>query len=214
MVQPASALAPPAASSVAPSEPLAPLQVHLVPIGRVRAETVAQAAEGLHKHAGVEPVVHESQPPPSSARSPRPGALQATVLLQWLEALPLPPQGKIMGIAEADIVAPTGSIPIWGVLGLGSLRGHSSVISTYRMKRRWEKGGASEALVRERLWKIAVHELGHTLGLEHCEQPGCLMEDGRGTVKTIDRDTALCPACEQKYAARIRLLQLRAQADQ
>ena len=45
-------------------------------------------------------------------------------------------------------------------------------------------GGASEALVRERLWKVAIHELGHTLGLPHCPNNGCLMQDAHGTVKT------------------------------
>jgi archaemetzincin len=74
------------------------------------------------------------------------------------------------------------------------------------MKRKWENGGASDALVRERLWKTTIHELGHTLGLEHCPNVGCVMEDGKGTVKTTDREKELCPSCAAKYAEAIRRL--------
>jgi archaemetzincin len=74
------------------------------------------------------------------------------------------------------------------------------------MKRKWENGGAPDGLVRERLWKIAIHELGHTLGLEHCPTSGCIMEDAHGTVKTTDREKELCSSCAQRYLSAIEKL--------
>ena len=173
--------------------------IHLVPIGPVPKDMIDQAVEGLRAHAPVEPVVEQAQGFPASSRTPEKNRYRAAALLDWLAGLPLEKTGKIMGITESDIVHPKGSNPRWGILGLGSLDGRCSVLSTWRMKRKWENGGAPEALVRERLWKIAIHELGHTLGLEHCPTAGCIMEDAHGTVKTTDREKELCPSCASRY---------------
>jgi archaemetzincin len=205
---PASQPAAPASRPAAPADvPRAP--VHLVPIGDVPAATLTELARGLRAQAPFEPVVLAPRPLPSGARVGKSARYRAEVLLAWLESLPVPRGGKILGVTEVDIVTRKGQHENWGILGLGSLDGPGCVLSTFRMRRRWERGGAPPQLVRERLWKIGVHELGHTLGLDHCPTRGCIMEDGKGTVKTTDRSHALCASCAARYAARLRALAAR-----
>ena len=180
------------------------LRVHLVPVGEVSREMLEQVTAGLRDHAPVDPVLESAQPLPREARTNEKDRYRAAKILDWLATLAIDPDGKIIGISEIDLVERKGSIPNWGILGLGSLDGRCSVLSTWRMKRKWENGGAPDWLVRERLWKTAIHELGHTLGLEHCPKVGCLMEDGHGTVKTTDRETALCDDCAHKFLQAIR----------
>ena len=46
---------------------------------------------------------------------------------------------------------------------------------------------------------VAVHELGHTLGMPHCASEGCVMADAKGSaIKSADRSTGeYCEPCRK-----------------
>ena len=191
--------------------PVSRLVVHLVPLGEIDDETVQQAAEGLRTHVPAIVVVEPRAALAPSTASSIKGRWRAEKILDWMENIasgerdaggPQAAPGttqKWMSLTDVDIVAQKGQNPNWGVLGLGNVDGRFCVLSTFRMRRKWENGGAPEDVVRDRLWKTAVHELGHTLGLPHCPHVGCIMEDAHGTVKTTDREVELCPDCARRF---------------
>ena len=193
-----SASAAPSASSTPPKEPR--VTVHIVPLGDVPQADLDVAAKGIRDQAPFGIVFEPRAELPKHTQTAEKGRYSADALLLYLKTIKTKDGDKVLGVLALDIVTPKNNVPNWGVLGLGDIDGRACVLSTYRMRRKWEPGGgAPEALVRERLWKIAVHELGHTLGLPHCPNKGCLMQDAHGTVKTVDEEQALCAECRARF---------------
>ncbi|MFP9118082.1 matrixin family metalloprotease [Flavobacterium sp. RNTU_13] len=109
----------------------------------------------------------------------------------------------VVGLTNKDISVPryeNGKIkkPEWkyndfGVMGLGYRPGNSCVVSTFRLK------ANNKPLFYKRLEKVVLHELGHNLGLPHCENPKCVMTSAAEKISTIDNANAsLCDACAKR----------------
>jgi archaemetzincin len=64
--------------------------------------------------------------------------------------------------------------------------------------------GANDELFRARLLKEAVHELGHTLGLDHCSDPRCVMHFSNKLADTDVKGDAYCDRCVARLEARRR----------
>ena len=86
----------------------------------------------------------------------------------------------------------------WGMVGLASFTRPVAVVSKYRCR----IGSIDAEQTRSRLAKIAVHEIGHTFGLPHCPQPGCILQDAKGRVSICESMDDLCPSCRAKLAVR------------
>lgn len=171
--------------------------IYLQPIGDATplAETTAvrTALEGFYP---AEVVILPVMPLPTAAYYAPRKRYRAEKLLDALRPK-LPADGvRIIGLTTVDISTTNDAIYDWGIMGLGDLDGKASVISTFRCK----KKAKSPAHARERLAKVAVHEVGHTLSLDHCPTPGCIMHDAMGKVATIDTEYDLCPRCRALLA--------------
>jgi len=128
---------------------------------------------------------------------------RADKLIQILEQTKPDTIDYILGLTTKDISTtkrdswgnvkePASKYEDWGVFGLGYMPGASCIVSTFRI-------GNPKSKRNERFMKICIHELGHNMGLEHCETQGCVMADAAETIKTIDQvHTDLCSACRKK----------------
>ncbi len=167
--------------------------IALQPLGDVPIEQITEVERALAETYDVSTVVLEQTDLPDTAWYEPRRRWRAERLLDYLE--PLLPDGadRIIGMTTQDISTTKGEHEDWGILGLADVGGTASVISYFRCRRRV---GEVPAIVR--LGRVAIHELGHSLGLYHCPTFACYMEDAGGRVDTIDRETSLCIICRRR----------------
>ena len=124
---------------------------------------------------------------------------RAEKILTSLRSLGAPATSRILAVTAVDISTTKPPHPDWGILGLATVGGPACVVSTFRCRRK-----VSDPLVGvERFGKLAVHELGHTFGLQHCTlSASCLMTDGGGSARTLDSAYDLCRHCRGKLLSR------------
>jgi archaemetzincin len=202
--------APGPAARVAPAPaPDAPPRFCIQPLGKLGADSalLGPVQRGVAQVYGFTVDILPARPLPRDAWYAPRKRYRAERLLAFLDAEVVPDAGCrwVMGFTRVDISTTKDARHTdWGILGLASIGGTAGVVSSFRMKRRVD----AETIVR-RAVKVVHHELGHLLGLGHDDSiPGCIMNDGKGSVATVDEEAGtLCPH-ERTAAERASGLQL------
>jgi archaemetzincin len=105
---------------------------------------------------------------------------------------------RLLGVTELDLFIPI----LTFVFGEAQLGGQCGVVSVHRLRQEFYGLPQDTELLQERLLKEAVHELGHTLELTHCDDYGCVMAASH-SVEWIDlKEAQLCSLCHSRVAAR------------
>ncbi len=115
-------------------------------------------------------------------------------ILLGLKNLIKPGTDKILAIVPFDLFIPI----LTFVYGEAHLDGPAAVVSIYRLRPEFFGLPPAPELVVERLIKESIHELGHTFGLRHCRNRGCVL-NASTYVEEIDLKThEFCAACREE----------------
>lgn len=107
---------------------------------------------------------------------------------------------KKITVVDIDLFVPV----LTFVFGEAQLDGTAAIVSTHRLSNRFYGMEEDRILLRERLEKEIVHELGHTFGLIHCRQFECVMRSST-YVEEIDLKRAEpCAGCSVLLDQKIR----------
>lgn len=171
--------------------------VVLVPLKSFPEDLIADIETSLAAEFGVEVARYDIQQLPKEAYYPPRKRYRAEKLLDFLEELPpaREPDTKLLGLTEVDISTTNEPHEDWGIFGLGRMPGRVAVLSSKRLKRK----AKDRAHVIRRVRITALHEIGHTFGLDHCPEQRCLMQDAEGSIKNTDTASGtLEPGCRAK----------------
>jgi len=167
------------------TKPSASAHLDLMPMGKVDPLAVSVIAANLQSIMGLNTRIHETLPEPDYAFSPRRGQYEAGKILSELSSLVDGAKFRL-GVVQVDIYTPI----LTFVFGESQLGGQAALISLFRVHDR------DPALIYDRAAKIAVHEVGHLLGIVHCRVPDCLMCFSQNVEKLDGLPLRFCQACE------------------
>lgn len=183
-------------NSIDKKERPADQRIGIVELGDVHPGDLEKVTEAVRELYRSEAVMLSRHSVPSNAWYAPRQRHKADSLLNFLSSLKPDSIDKIIGIMSSDISTSTEEHIDWGVFGLAGFGGNSCIISCFRLHKSSEEGQKAT----ERLQKVALHELGHTFGLDHCTSGDqkCLMRDADGKLGTVDKETlALCDECNK-----------------
>ena len=168
--------------------------IDIVPLGRVPPADLHAVVTALEATFDCETTIADQQTIPEEAYDSFRDQYDADVLVNHISDVER--GGKVLGITKNDLFYRRRNY----VFGLAHLGGQGCVISTHRLKvvPYGDISTSSEEIAAARICTEAVHEIGHTFGLDHCDNSHCAMSFSP-TVHEVDRkDQTLCANCRRQ----------------
>lgn len=100
----------------------------------------------------------------------------------------------VLGITGLDLFVPKLNF----IFGLAEPVRGTAVISLHRLRSEFYGEAPDPARLAGRVFKEAVHELGHIFGLPHCENPECIMRFSNSIGDTDRKGPGFCDRCRAK----------------
>ncbi len=125
--------------------------------------------------------------PPRLGHDPKRGQYHGGTLLDFLSRVYYPDMLKLLALLPFDLYEDELNF----IFGLAHLGGRYAVVSTYRLQ------SSEEGLFFERVFKEVNHELGHTFGLMHCKNRGCVMSFSNSLWEVDAKGRFFCENCSK-----------------
>jgi len=99
---------------------------------------------------------------------------------------------RVLGITGVDLFVPHLNF----IFGEAEYGGRAAVISLFRLRPEFYDQNSDKKLFVQRSVKEAAHEVGHMLGLGHCDNPTCVMLFSNSISDTDRKGVLLCEKCK------------------
>jgi archaemetzincin len=171
--------------------------IAVAPMGDAPAEAVARLLPALREAFGAEVVTAPAVPLPPAAYDRQRQQHLSTALLDALARARRPEWDRLLGVADVDLFVPELNF----VFGEGDPERGVAVFSLQRLRAEGDEPGRD--LFAGRAATEAIHELGHSYGLTHCQRPRCVMWFSNSLAETDRKGTRFCRAHASELGRRM-----------
>lgn len=162
--------------------------IEIVPLGSVRQSDLNAVESGLRSFYGQQVVIKNRKELSSDLRRTPQSRYSAELILAKYKS-----NTQTVLVTSSDITFfKKDKNQDWGIFGLGHRPGRTCIVSA--SNQRLGKNVSEETKI-SRLRKVAIHEVGHNLGLFHCPSSGsCVMRAANGKGSQVD-------LCSEEFCA-------------
>lgn len=165
--------------------------IYLSPFGMIDESALSALEESCWQVFGYEVKRLEQVPEPIFALNTTLNQCNSALVLKDILGRIPKDAVRVLGVTNQDLFIPMLSF----VFGHAQLNGPAAVISLARLHPMFYRLPNNNELFVRRVVKEAVHELGHTFGLIHCQDPLCAMFLSNAIQQVDLKKGELCDNC-------------------
>ena len=175
--------------------------LHLLPIGHIEGELLPSLQSDLRRSLGLPCEIVPAVLDPSATFHPERRQYHSSQILAAMQKFADGESWRVLGVTDVDLYIPI----LTFVFGEAQTDGPCALVSVARLRQEFYGLPADHALLEQRLLKEAIHEIGHTCELTHCDNYLCAMAASYA-VEWIDiKEAALCNECQEKVESEKRV---------
>jgi archaemetzincin len=178
-------------------------KIGILPVGQIAADVLVGLKKKLMQ---IFPdvtctVVDVQLPLPEKAFDKKRGQYRSDVILGKVQAYAAKRKSlrSVLGVVDVDIFVSELNF----VFGEAVCPGNAALVSLRRLKPEFYGDASNVKLFEARALKESVHELGHTLGLKHCQRSSCVMYFSNSIFDTDRKQSLFCDDCYLQVALSI-----------
>ncbi len=168
--------------------------IALVPVGPVTEDLLKWLQERLPGVVQRQVKISDPAPLPDYGFDQRRGQYHGEAVLDRLDGFDDPQAERLLGLINVDCTSDSLNF----IFGEANLNGRTAFVALPRLRPSYYNQPDDPGLFRERVLKEVVHELGHTWGLRHCDDPKCVMHFSNTLSDTDEKGVQYCQSCREK----------------
>ena len=170
--------------------------LQLLRLGPFEVELATEIGEWMGEELSVPVELIPIVADPAFAFHPERQQYHSSEILGWLERRTTDTTWRLLALTDVDLYIPI----LTYVFGEARFGPGPGVVSTRRLRQEFYGLPPAPDKLTERLMREAMHELGHTLGLRHCNDWRCAMASSSDVTAIDVKGPSLCDSCRTRAA--------------